>query len=89
MIALVTALLKKGTEFAWSSACQQAFNQVKIALSQTTVPCLKLADPDEPFVVVIDASGIGVGGVLMQDGGPVAFEGKWLADTEKKWSATE
>ena len=87
MIAPLTGLFKKGVEFNWNSACQRSFQQIKTAL--TSVPCLKLPDPDEPFTVITDASGIGVGGILMQQGRPVAFEGRKLTDTEKKWSATE
>ena len=50
---------------------------------------MKLPDPEEPFTVITDASGIGIGGILMQQGRPIAFEGRKLTDTEKKWSATE
>ena len=87
MIVPLTALFKKGAEFKWSVACQQAFQQVKEAL--TTVPCLKLPHPDEPFTMITDASGIGIGAVLMQGDRPVAFEGRALTPPEKKWSATE
>ena len=83
----LTALFKKGAEWKWSLECDNAFRQVKRAL--TTVPCLKLPDPDEPFTMITDASGIGIGAILMQAGRPVAFEGRKLTDTEKKWSATE
>ena len=87
MTAPLTALFKKDAEFLWSSACQRSFQMVKDAL--TSVPCLKLPDMDEPFTVVTDASGVGVGGVLMQAGRPVAFEGRKLTPAEKNWSATE
>ena len=87
MIAPLTALCKKNAGFIWSSACQRSFQMVKDAL--TSVPCLKLPDLNEPFTVVTDASGVGVGGVLMQAGRPVAFEGRKLTPAEKNWSATE
>ena len=87
MIEPLTALFKKGAEFKWSITCDTSFQQVKQAL--TTVPCLKLPDPDEPFTMITDASGVGIGAVLMQAGRPVAFEGRKLTETEQKWSATE
>ena len=87
LAAPLTALFKKDKEFAWTDACMQSFNQIKQSL--TSVPCLKLAETSEPFTVITDASGIGIGGILMQCGRPVAFEGRKLTDTEKKWSATE
>ena len=87
MIAPLTALFKKGAVWNWSVACETSFQQVKHAL--TTVPCLKLPEPDEPFTMITDASGIGIGAILMQAGRPVAFEGRKLTETEKKWSATE
>ena len=87
MIAPLTALFKKDAEYKWCQACETAFNQVKTAL--TAPPCLKLPDPDEPFTMITDASGIGIGAVLMQAGRPVAFEGRKLTEPERKWSATE
>ena len=69
MIAPLIALFKKGAGYNWSHACNIAFKQVKTAL--TTAPCLKLPDPDESFTVITDASGIGIGAVLMQSGRPV------------------
>ena len=87
LAAPLTALFKKDTEFVWSQACMQAFQHIKELL--TSAPCLKLPDLDERFEVVTDASGIGVGGVLMQQNRPVAFEGRKLTEVEKKWHATE
>jgi hypothetical protein len=39
-----------------------------------------LAQPDieKPFVVYYDASGIGIGGVLMQDGHAIAYSSRQL-----------
>ncbi|GJU15633.1 reverse transcriptase [Tanacetum coccineum] len=72
----LTALLKKNA-YKWSGATQQAFEALKLAMSQALV--LKLPNFNEPFIVETDASGIGVGAVLQQGGHPIAYMSKDLA----------
>ncbi|KAL0361690.1 UNVERIFIED_CONTAM: Retrovirus-related Pol polyprotein from transposon [Sesamum radiatum] len=43
----------------------------------------------KPFVVETDASNIALGGVLMQDGHPVAFESRKLKDVERRYLVHE
>ena len=43
---------------------------------------LKLSDYGEPFEVHIDASDFALGGVLMQEGHPLAYESCKLNETE-------
>ena len=83
MLAPLTALFKKDAEWKCSRACDESFRQVKLAL--TSAPCLKLPDPDKPFTMVTDASGVGIGAILMQDGRPVAFEGRKLSVSHSNW----
>ena len=87
LIAPLTSLFKKDVAFVWTQKCQDAFEGCKKAL--TTAPCLKLPDCNEPFTVITDACGVGIGGVLMQSDRPIAFEGRKLTDAEKKWCTTE
>ena len=87
LVAPLTALFKKNTAFAWTPACDAAFQAVKAAL--ISAPCLKLPDAHEPFTVITDACIVGIGGVLMQGDRPVAFDGRALTEAEKKWSTTE
>ena len=87
LIAPLTALFRKDAVWTWSDKCQSAFLRVKEAL--ISAPCLKLPDNDLPYTLVCDASGVGVGAVLLQEGRPVAFDGRKLTDTEMKWGATE
>ncbi|KAK4397716.1 hypothetical protein Sango_1247100 [Sesamum angolense] len=54
-----------------------------------TDPVLGLLDMSKPFVVETDASDFVLGGVLMQDGHPVAFESKKLKDIERCYSVHE
>jgi hypothetical protein len=61
----ITELLKKGNKYIWSDACDEAFRNLKKLL--TTSPVLAQSDITKPFDVYCDASGTGLGGVLMQE----------------------
>eukprot|EP00253_Pinus_taeda_P012699 PITA_12699 len=80
----ITSLQKKGRTFRWSSECQQSFERPKQLL--TSAPVLSIADPNKDYVVCTDASGEGVGGVLMQEGKVIAYESRKLKEHEKKYS---
>jgi hypothetical protein len=62
----ITELLKKGNKYVWSKACDEASKHLKKLL--TTSPVLAQPNTTEPFDVYSDASGTGLGGVLMQEG---------------------
>jgi hypothetical protein len=66
----MTKLLEKETKFNWSPQCEKAFLTLKKLL--TTAPVLAQSDIEKPFDVYCDASGMGIGGVLMQDGHVIA-----------------
>ena len=72
----LTDLLRKGAVYVWTDSQDQAFSALKHAL--TTAPVLALPDFSRPFVVETDASGTGIGAVLMQGGHPLAFLSKVL-----------
>jgi hypothetical protein len=64
-------LTKNGVPFRWGPAQQQAFDALKSKLTQA--PLLQLPDFDKTFELECDASGIGIGGVLIQGSKPVTF----------------
>ena len=66
----LTDQLKKDS-IGWNEAAEQAFNELKHALTTTRV--LGLQDFSKPFEIETDASGFGLGAVLMQDKRPVAY----------------
>ena len=72
----LTELLKKD-QFHWSEAATEAFLQLKAAM--ISPPVLALPDFSQPFIVETDASGIGIGAVLMQNGHPLAYISKALS----------
>uniref|UniRef100_A0A2N9FC87 RNA-directed DNA polymerase n=1 Tax=Fagus sylvatica TaxID=28930 RepID=A0A2N9FC87_FAGSY len=60
----------------WNGAATDAFEKLKVAVSQP--PVLALPDFNKSFVVECDASGYGIGAVLMQDGRPIAYYSQGL-----------
>ncbi|GKV50067.1 hypothetical protein SLEP1_g56783 [Rubroshorea leprosula] len=79
----LTDLLKKKVSWEWTAKCQRAFEDLKQAVSQE--PVLALPDYGRPFELHTDASDLAIGGVLMQDGHPIAFESRKLNDTERRY----
>jgi hypothetical protein len=67
----MTKLLEKDAKFKWSPQCEDAFLTLKKLL--TTAPVLTQPDIDKSFDVYCDASGTGIGGVLMQVGHAIAY----------------
>ncbi|WVZ63512.1 hypothetical protein U9M48_013137 [Paspalum notatum var. saurae] len=67
----MTSLTKKNAKYLWDPKYEEAFTSLKKSLTSTPV----LAQPDvtKPFDVYCDASGNGLGCVLMQEGRVIAY----------------
>nr|GEY17469.1 reverse transcriptase [Tanacetum cinerariifolium] len=76
-------LPKNNQAWIWDEECQAAFESLKKAVMKE--PVLRLPDVTIPFELHTDASDFSIGGVLMQDGHPIAFESRKLNETEKKF----
>ena len=75
-IAAPLTNLLKNDAFEWTKQANQAFQNLKQAVSHPHV--LVLPDFSQPFVIECDASSFGVEAVLMQQGRPIAFHSQPL-----------
>ena len=73
-------LLKKDTDFIWNCTYDAAFQWVKEAVISDTT--LRYFDPSLPMTIQVDASQVGLGAALLQNGKPIAFASKALSETE-------
>ena len=80
----MTKLTRKGVRFEWSSKCEENFQSLKKSL--TTAPVLTLPNGNEGFVVFSDASRLGLGCVLIQDGKVVAYASRQLKIHEQNYA---
>ena len=87
MVAPLHKLTGVNVPFVWSPQCQTAFDAVKEAL--TTAPTLRMPDPSLPYELICDASGQGVGAVLLQEGQPLAYESRAYKPAERNYPTTE
>jgi hypothetical protein len=76
-------LTKKGVPFAWGDSQEVAFNTLKDKL--THAPLLQLPDFNKVFELECDASGIGLGAVLLQDGKSVAYFSEKLSGASLRY----
>ena len=80
LTAPLCKLLKKDKDFSWNCTYDAAFQQVKEAVISDTT--LRDFDPSLPVTIQVNASQVGLGAALLQNGKPMAFASKTLTETE-------
>jgi hypothetical protein len=76
----LTQLTRKNKKWVWLEECEKSFQELKRRL--TTAPVLTLPLGTKSFVVYSDASGKGLGCVLMQHGKVITYASKQLKTHE-------
>lgn len=79
--------LENDKPFKWDKEQEDAFGVIKQRWNDT----LELIVPDlnELFILEMDASDVGIGGVLRQKHGPIAYVSRALKGAEKRYGITE
>ena len=83
----LTELTKKGNTFCWVEKHTKAFEQLKQLLCKA--PVLRYPDYAKEFTLTTDASNVGLGAVLSQEGHPCCFISRTLNGAEQNYSTTE
>ena len=73
--------------FQWTDSHDQAFVEPKELIAHAPVLCY--FNPQLPVTLQVDASGVGVGGALLQNDQPVAFYSNTLTETEQRYAVIE
>ena len=71
LVAPLTEIVKKSVGFKWGSEQDREFIEIKERLCGA--PLLALLDFSKTFEIEYDASGIGIGAILMQEKRPIAY----------------
>ena len=80
LTAPLRELLKKDADFSWNRTYDTGFEQIKEAvISDTTI---RYFDPSLPMTIQVDASQVGLGAALLQNGKSIAFASKALTETK-------
>lgn len=91
-IGILVELTKKGKKFLWNTKCETAFKNMKKALLSTDVMGYPLNDGGD-FVLDVDASDVGVGGILHQYQADrervIAYASKSMNKAERNYCITE
>ena len=74
----------KGGRYEWAYECDTTFIELKRLL--TSAPILQVPDMRKDFIVCTDASAQGLGAVLMQEGGVIAYASRKLKKHEELYA---
>ena len=80
-------LEKSDVLFHWDRPQRESFKKIKQLVSQA--PVLQYYDVNKPVTIQCDASGKGLGAVLLQDNKPVCYASRALTDIETRYAPIE
>ena len=80
LTAPLQELLKKDTDFIWNCTYDTTFEWIKEAIISDTT--LRYFNPSLLVTIQVNASQVGLGAALLQNGKPVTFASKALTETE-------
>ena len=78
---------KKNDKIPWNEKYDKAFQKIKeVIAGEKNLAC---PDFNKTFDVHVDASDLQLGGVVSQDGKPIAFYSRKLSETQKGYTVEE
>ena len=80
-------LTKQNVKFVWNSDRQKAFDLLKRELTSDKV--MSYFDPTKETTMIVDASPVGLGALLTQEGRVISYGSRALNDVETRYSQTE
>ncbi|XP_058817373.1 uncharacterized protein K02A2.6-like [Topomyia yanbarensis] len=80
-------LTHSGVAWDWGEIHEQEMTDLLTTISKE--PGLAIYDPKKPCTIQTDSSKDGLGCVLLQDHGPVAFASRTLTKSEQRWAQIE
>lgn len=80
-------LTRKKSPFLWTDLCEAAFKKLKELMCNP--PVLRQPDFKKEFTLTTDASNVGLGAILSQDGHPCCYVSRRLNKHEINYSASE
>lgn len=92
LTAPLTDLLKKGNPFVWGQTEENCFGAIKNCLCSG--PVLQIADYSKPFVLMVDASLVACGAVLMQEDDtgclrPVCYFSRKFTEAQRNYAVCD
>ena len=79
--------MAKDSDFAWTASHTKAFESSKeVILSHAT---LTYYDDEKPCTIQVDASNVGVGATLIQEGKVIEYHSQALTSTQQQYSNKE
>ena len=84
IVAPLRDLSRKGEEFKWQEVHQQALDQLKSILTPDDV--IAYFDPRKRTVLMVDASPVGLGAILIQDSKVISYASKALSSSQSSLS---
>lgn len=80
-------LTKKQTDWQWTEIEENAFSDIKCALTENATTAY--FDPNKKTTIYVDASPVGIAGILTQNDRAIVYASRSLTSVESRYSQTE